>query len=246
MSELVIATSGENQKTISSVKLCELINKIRKEEGVKATLLHKNLLVKIKEELEDTAAKFLAAEKYRDGLGLIKEKPIYNLPHKEALQIIASESKRVRRKLIDEIEKLTVENNQLRNNIVIDSYMEPDPIKRAKLWLEEQEKNKLLIQEKNGVIMDKEETIELIRDDRQLRSYKKQLRSDIVEIAKKINKNNNISFQSIYEDAYKDLMKEHHVNWKLDFLNSKNKLDYLMNKDIVYLKNLKEIVVGML
>lgn len=107
-------------------------------------------------------------------------------------------------------------------------------------------KNKLLIQEKNDVIIDKIETIELIRDDRQLRSYKKQLRSDIVEIAKKINKNNNVSFQSIYEEAYRDLMREHHVNWKKEFLNSKNKLDYLMNKDIVYLKNLKEIVVGML
>lgn len=242
MSELVIATSGENQKTISSIELCELINKIRKEEGVKTTLLHKTLLIKIKDELEEMSEIFCSS--YKDSMN--REKPCYNLPPKEALQIIASESKRVRRKLIDEIEKLTIENNQMRNNIVIDSYMEPDPIKRAKLWLEEQEKNKLLIQEKDDAILDKEETIELIRDDRQLRSYKKKIRSDIVEIAKKINKKYNISFQEIYKEAYEDLMREHHVGWKAEFLKSNNKLDYLMSKDIIYLKNLKEIIVGML
>ena len=105
-----------NQKTINSLDLCELINKIRKEEGVRAELQHKNLLAKIKEELEDVAAKFLATTINIDKLGREHRYPCYNLPQKEALQVIASESKRVRRRLIDEIERLTNENNQLRNN----------------------------------------------------------------------------------------------------------------------------------
>ncbi len=101
-----------NQKTINSLDLCELINKIRKEEGVRAELLHKSLLVKINEELEQRAKNF--AGYYLDKKG--EKRPCYNLPQKEALQVIASESKRVRRRLIDEIERLTNENNQLKNN----------------------------------------------------------------------------------------------------------------------------------
>ena len=100
---------NNNQKTISSIELCELINKIRKEEGIKAGLQHKDLLKKINEELEEISEKFRSS--YIDSMN--REKPCYNLPQKEALQVIASESKRVRRRLIDEIERLTMENNQL-------------------------------------------------------------------------------------------------------------------------------------
>lgn len=103
---------SNNQKTISSLDLCELINKIRKEEGVRAELQHKDLLKKINEELEEISEKFRSS--YIDSMN--REKPCYNLPQKEALQVIASESKRVRRRLIDEIERLTNENNQLKNN----------------------------------------------------------------------------------------------------------------------------------
>ena len=101
---------NEEESIINSIELCELINKIRKEEGVNKKLLHKSLLNKINEELETRAKNF--AGLYLDKQS--KERPCYYLPPKEALQVIASESRKVRRRLIDEIERLTksVRSNQ--------------------------------------------------------------------------------------------------------------------------------------
>lgn len=48
-------------KTINSINLCELINRIRKEEGVKAEIRHDTLLNKIEDELEGGAQNFLGS-----------------------------------------------------------------------------------------------------------------------------------------------------------------------------------------
>ena len=231
-------------KTINSLNLCELINRIRKEEGVKAEIRHSDLLNKIKDELDvdniERAKNFVGL--YLDKQG--KERPCFNLPPKEALQVVASESKRVRRRLIDEIEKLTTENKNLKSQIY--SYMIDNPVERAKQWIKEQEQNQLLLQQKENTIKDKQETIELITANSQERTYKKQLRANIVEIIRKINKQTGAPFSLLYEELYKRFINNHHFEWKMEFYRSKNKLDYLSNKSIVYLKDLKEIATALL
>ena len=149
---------NNNQKTISSIELCELINRIRKEEGVKAELRHDTLLEKIKNELEDVAPKFFGTTINIDKLGREHKYPYYNLPQKEALQVIASESKRVRRRLIDEIERLTMENQELKQQKV------PTTFKEALLLAYEQqcrieEQQKLEVKIKN--IEDQEELLRI-------------------------------------------------------------------------------------
>lgn len=226
-------------KTINSINLCELINRIRKEEGVKAEIAHSDLLKKIKDELD-----FENIEENRCGknfLGLYidkqgKERPCFNLPQKEALQVIASESKRVRRRLIDEIEKLTIQNNELKQQV-------PTNLKDALLLAYNQQ---CKIEEQKKEIEDKQETIELISTNSQERTYKKELRANIVNIIRKVNKQTGAPFSLLYDELYKRFINNHHFEWKLDFYKSKNKLDYICNKDINYLKELKDISITLL
>ena len=126
------------------------------------------------------------------------------------------------------------------------SYMIADPVERAKQWIKEQEQNQLLLQQKENTIKDKQETIELITANSQERTYKKQLRANIVEIIRKINKQTGAPFSLLYDELYKRFINNHHFEWKLDFYKSKNKLDYISNKHIDYLKELKDITTAML
>ena len=102
------------------------------------------------------------------------------------------------------------------------------------------------IEEQQKELRDRKETIKLIVTNAKERTYKKELRANIVEIMKKINKQTSAPFSLLYEELYKRFINNHHFEWKLDFYKSKNKLDYVSNKDIDYLKELKDIAVSML
>ena len=162
---------NNNKKTISSIELCELINRIRKEEGVKAELQHKDLLKKINEELEEISEKFRSS--YIDSMN--REKPCYNLPQKEALQVIASESKRVRRRLIDEIERLTMENQELKQQKV------PTTFKEALLLAYEQQ---CQIEEQQKLIEEQKPKVEFYDEVLKSKDY-----VDMSEVAKCLNNN---------------------------------------------------------
>lgn len=166
---------NNNQKTISSIELCELINRIRKEEGVKAELRHDTLLEKIKNELEDVAPKFFGTTINIDKLGREHKYPCYNLPQKEALQVIASESKRVRRRLIDEIERLTMENQELKQQKV------PTTFKEALLLAYEQQ---CQIEEQQKLIEEQKPKVEFYDEVLKSKDY-----VDMSEVAKCLNKN---------------------------------------------------------
>lgn len=235
-------------KTISSIELCDLINKIRKEENVKAELLHKNLLVKIKNELdldlpENIERAKILAGCYIDVKG--EKRLCYNLPQKEAMLVVASESKKVRKRLMDEIERLTIENKELKERF-LDSYMIEDPTKRALKWIEERQEFNKQIEEKNNIIQEKQETIDIIKVNQGERTYKKQLKTDIVKIVKLINLSTGISYSNLWNEIYNKFIKMHNFTWNLEFFKSPNKLEYIADKNINYLKDLKQIATSMI
>lgn len=146
------SVEGENEKLISSVELCEVINKIRKEEGVNIELLHKSFLIKIRTEFDIIEGKEMGkifCSSYLDSMN--REKICYLLNKKQALQMIVSESKKVRGRLIDELERLYEENKQLKQQLY--SYQIEDPIERAKLWIKEQEAHREEIKQKDNKIL---------------------------------------------------------------------------------------------
>lgn len=201
-------------KTISSIELCELINKIRKEEGVQKEIRHDSLLAKIEDELEGGAQNFLGTYLSKQN----KQCKCYNLPQKEALQVIVSESKRVRRRLIDEIERLTTENNQLKQSIA--SYMIQDPIERAKKWIEEQEEHRRIEQEQ-------QKTIDNYRLATEKKIEKQKLFSEINRLIRKKAFDN---FDGVFEDSYryyyKELANRHNFIHKVDMAFLKQHKEY--------------------
>lgn len=92
---------------------------------------------------------------------------------------------------------------------------------------------------------EQQEFIEVIRDSKKTRVYKKDLRSECVKIVQRMNKLYAMPFQDIWDEAYTKLMKLHFVEWKREFYQANNKLDYLAQKHISYLKDLKDILIAM-
>ena len=96
--------------SMNHAELCELINKLREEEGYNKVLLSKNLLAKIRKEVETmktlgvyTELNFKLSE-YKDKSG--KTNPTYEMNRDGILQIAASESVYVRAKIIEYINAL--------------------------------------------------------------------------------------------------------------------------------------------
>ncbi len=108
------------EQRITSMELCELINKLRVEEkGEEAKeLMHKELMKKIRKELEIIEKLGLNAER-NISLGEYKDKnnqsrPCYSLNASGMRQILNSESTYVRVKTEEYIAKLEEENNKLK------------------------------------------------------------------------------------------------------------------------------------
>ena len=149
------------EQRITSMELCELINKLRVEEkGEEAkVLMHCDLVKKIKKELETMKKLGLSTEgnislvKYKDKKGELR--PCYSLNASGMRQILNSESTYVRVKTEEYIAKLEKENNKLKEKVQ-DSYLIEDPIKRAERWIEEQ-KEKQRIEEENKILAPKAE-----------------------------------------------------------------------------------------
>lgn len=148
-----------NDNRIKSTDLVEIINEFRKLEKNKTELLHKNLMEKIRKEIETLKKLRINAElnfqpgSYKDKNS--QERPCYLVNKNGMLQMLNSESALVRYKTIEYIEKLEEENNKLKEISKPDSYMIDDPIERAKRWIEEREQyNKVVkeLEDKNSFI----------------------------------------------------------------------------------------------
>lgn len=149
------------EQRITSVELCELINKLRVEEkGEEAKQIkHCDLMRKIKKEVETMEKLDLNAE-WNISLGEYKDqnnqsRSCYSLNASGMRQILNSESTYVRVKTEEYIAKLEKENNKLKEKVQ-DSYLIEDPIKRAERWIEEQ-KEKQRIEEENKILAPKAE-----------------------------------------------------------------------------------------
>ena len=149
------------EQRITSMELCELINKLRVEEkGEEAKQIkHCDLMRKIKKEVETMEKLDLNAER-NISLGEYKDqnkqsRSCYSLNASGMRQILNSESTYVRVKTEEYIAKLEKENNKLKEKVQ-DSYLIEDPIKRAERWIEEQ-KEKQRIEEENKILAPKAE-----------------------------------------------------------------------------------------
>lgn len=112
MNELV---KVETKDTITSLELVEQINLFREQEGNRAELKHYDLLKIVRNEFEEEINEGkISLVKYKDKKG--EERPMYILTFNQAKQVLIRESKRVRKAVIEYIEKL---ENALKNKFQV-------------------------------------------------------------------------------------------------------------------------------
>jgi prophage antirepressor len=112
MNELVTA---ETKDTITSLELVEQINMFREQVEGKAELKHYDLLKIVRDEFEQEINEGkIPLVKYKDKKG--EERPMYILTFNQAKQVLVRESKRVRKAVIEYIEKL---ENALKNKFQV-------------------------------------------------------------------------------------------------------------------------------
>ena len=141
MNELL---GGDQTQKFTSLYLVEQINVFRRQEKEESKeLLHKSFLTKIEAEFEDeiTEQKILLSE-YKDQSG--KRNKMYELNFEQSLQILMSESKFVRKAVIEVLKRQQQEINALKPKL-------PTTYKEALLELVriEEEKEQLLIENDN-------------------------------------------------------------------------------------------------
>lgn len=84
-----------NEPTMSSIKLLEIINQYRLEDG-KAVKRHFDFMKAIEDELDGDEREFSSV--YLGGNG--EKRPCYNLPIDECMQLAIRESKAVRKRVV--------------------------------------------------------------------------------------------------------------------------------------------------
>jgi phage regulator Rha-like protein len=104
--------------TMTSLAIVKLINTLRKEEGNLTELRHSDFLAKIELEfLEEINERKISLVNYKDKKGEIRKQ--YELNKTQTIQILMSESKTVRRAVVQYVEHLEKENELLRNELVL-------------------------------------------------------------------------------------------------------------------------------
>ena len=112
MNELI---KVETKDTITSLELVERINLFREQEGNRAELKHKTLLEIIRDEFEEEIGEQkILPTSYKDQWN--REQPMFVLSFNQAKQVLVRESKRVRKAVIEYIEKL---ENALKNKFQV-------------------------------------------------------------------------------------------------------------------------------
>lgn len=96
-----LVTVTDNEPTMSSLDLLEVINQYRLEDG-KKEVKHYTFMEKIVDELEEDHQKFLGV--YLGGNG--EQRLCYNLPKDECMQMAMRESKSVRKRVVKQLNEL--------------------------------------------------------------------------------------------------------------------------------------------
>lgn len=102
--------------TITSLELVEQINMFRRQEGNKNELRHDNLLSVIRDEFEEEIGLLKIQETHYIHPQNKQEYPMFVLTFNQAKQVLVRESKRVRKAVIEYIEKL---ENALKNKFQV-------------------------------------------------------------------------------------------------------------------------------
>ena len=135
-------TNFNSEKKYSSKFLVEQINIFRKEEGNNTELLHKNLLVKIESEFDEEIGQLkIQPSSYLAGNG--KQEKCYELTFEQALQILMSESKSVRKKCVEVLKA----QQQLIESFKVPKTLGEALILAGNLALELEEKSNLLLEQ---------------------------------------------------------------------------------------------------
>ncbi|WP_064610343.1 phage antirepressor KilAC domain-containing protein [Streptobacillus moniliformis] len=127
---------NDKKENITSLELLEKINQFREQVEGKAELLHKDLLKIVRDEFEEEInERKISPVKYKDKKG--EERPMFILTFSQAKQVLVRESKKVRKMVIEYIEKL---ENALKNQ-----YQVPNNFREAlQLALKQQEEIEVL------------------------------------------------------------------------------------------------------
>lgn len=220
--DIIVNLITENNKVYATSR--DIADKLGKE--------HKDVCNKIKEVL--TIGEFSYREFKTNQGNVYKE----YLLDKDAFILLLmnytgfNDFKRAYIKRFNEMEE-TLKNSFFPQAITGDYLIE---IGKKMLQLEEEKKN--LINE----VKDNKETIEIISQDKNNYKRKKEIRSEVVKLVGKVSKQMNYSFKEIYETIYSNFIYVHpNISWKNEFFKSENKLEFLMDKDINYMKELRDI-----
>lgn len=150
-----------NEFTMTSLEVVDLVNKLRKEEGNTTKKEHKTLMRDIRKELEDLANAGVKDEynfvliSYIDNSN--REKPCYSMTKAGIMQMLNKESAYVRYKTQQYIEAL--ENKIKEQQTLLNpSYAIADPIKRAERWIEEQKEKLMIEQERDQLQIELDES----------------------------------------------------------------------------------------
>lgn len=106
--------------TITSLELLDQINYFRWKEGNKTELKHNDLLKVIRDEFQEEIHEGKISLMYQEvkiGNGAKRKSPYYILTLKQGRQVLARESRLVRKAVIDYIDKLENQNKQYREAI---------------------------------------------------------------------------------------------------------------------------------
>lgn len=128
-----------NEVRMNHVELCELINKLRTEEGNRKELRQRDFIKKIRKEVETLktlgldGVRNFSQSYFEDSQG--KKHETFLMNKNGALQMVLGESVYVRAKILEYIESL---ERKLKEQD-IPSYQIEDRINRAKAWIKEEE-----------------------------------------------------------------------------------------------------------
>jgi len=169
MAKLISLAQGENEQTMSSIQLVEIINEYRKIEGNYTILIHSDFMKKIVKELNGGEGNFSST--YLDKSN--RQTKCYKLPKYECMLMLMSESRTVRKGVLDRLSELELNQNKptYENK---PSYQIENPINRAKAWILEYEQKAILIEEKTLL---SEENVVLIEENSKL-----QEKSDFMDV----------------------------------------------------------------
>ena len=133
-------TTMNNDGTITSKDLCRTINMYREQIEGKSDLMHKDLLKKIRDEFDEEINEGnIFPVVYKDKKGEMR--PMFNLTHDQAKQVLVRESKHVRKAVIKYISELESKSSP--------SFQIENPAERARAWANEYETHVKEIEHKN-------------------------------------------------------------------------------------------------